>query len=280
MNIILPAALFVVASLLFSAPVSAQGLPRKGTSTPQLTVFPEGRDRLPANYEGVDNRKLLSVFKKSVASLKRRKTESAEQFKARAAGTEKVLRPISMKATYAFRVPELTAQYSAHRQAYVFGAKSGYGCPASGFLDGYVTCGIGDYPVAPMGKAVHAADSGAGGGSKDATRARREALGLAVQTESGFVGKSFTLDRNIFYFKQELPVSAETAERLKDYQVSVLFVGNVVEKRFVSDSGRVILPIVKNRRDATTLEYDLPFKVSKVVYYVYQTGEILRQTEF
>lgn len=274
MNTALPAALFVAAGLLLSASATAQTQPRKRTSTPQLAAFPEGRDRLPERYEGVDSRKVLSVLKKGVASLKKRKTESDEQFKARAADAEKVLRPISMKATYAFRVPGLTAQYSAHRQAYVFGGRSGYGCPASGFLEGYVTCAIRDYPV------VHAEDPGTGGGPKGATKAQREALGLAVRIESGMIGSSFALDRNTFYFKQELPVPAETAQRLKDHQISVLVVGNVVGERFVDDSGKVVLPIVKNRSDSTTLEYDLPFKVSKVVFYVYQTGEILKETEF
>lgn len=270
MNIALPAALVIAAGLVLSAPATAQTQPRKRTSTPQLAAFPEGRDRLPERYEGVDSRKVLSVLKKGVASLKKRKTESDEQFKARAADAEKVLRPISMKATYAFRVPGLAAQYSAHRQAYVFGGRSGYGCPASGFLDGYVTCVVGDYPV------VNAED----GGSKGAAKARREALGLAVRIESGMIGSSFALDRNTFYFKQELPVPAETAQRLKDHQISVLFVGNVVGERFVDDSGKVVLPIVKNRSDSTTLEYDLPFTVSKVVFYVYQTGEILKEMEF
>ena len=274
MKIALPSALFLAAGLVLAARVSAESQPRTRTSIAQLATFPEGRDRLPANYEGVDARKFVNVFKRSLASLKKRKTESAEQFKARAADVEKVLRPISMKATYAFRVPGLTAQYSAHRQAYVFGGKSGYGCPASGFLDGYVTCGMGDYPAAP------AAGSGAGSVSVDTAKSRREAFGVAVRIESGFVQKGFTLDRNKFYFNQELPVPAETAERLKDHRVAVLFVGNVVEERFVNDSGEVILPIVKNRRESTTFEYDLPFRVNKVVYYVYQTGEILKQTEF
>ena len=258
---------------MLPASVAAENQTRARTNSPQLATFPEGRDRLPANYDGVNSQKFLGAFKKSVASLKQRKTESDKQFKARAADVEKMLRPISTKATYAFRVPGLVAQYSAHRQAYIFGGKSGYGCPASGFLEGYVTCGIGEYPVAS------AADSGTGG-AKDATGARREAFGLSVRIESGIVQKGFSLDRNKFYFKQELPVTAETAERLKDYRVSVLFVGNVVEERFVNDNGKVVLPIVKNHNDATIVEYDLPFKVNKVVYYVYQTGEILREAEF
>ena len=273
MNLVLPVVLFVVASIMASASEAAESQPRARTNARQLATYPEGRDRLPANYEGVDSRKFLGAFKKSVASLKKRKTESDEQFKARAADTDGVLRPISTKATYAFRVPGLVAQYSAHRQAYVFGGKSGYGCPASGFLEGYVTCGIGEYPVAS------AADSGAGG-AKDATGARREAFGLAVRINSGLIEKGFTLDRNKFYFTQELPVPAETAQRLKDYQVSVLFVGNVVAERLVGDGGKLVLPIVRDRQDSTTVEYDLPFKVSKAVYYVYQTGEILKETVF
>lgn len=271
MNLFLQAALLVVAGLMLPASAAEKSQVRATKNSRQLATYPEGRDRLPANYEGVDSRKFLGAFKNSVASLKKRKTESDEQFKARAADTEEVLKPISTKAPYAFRVPGLVAQYSAHRQAYVFGGKSGYGCPASGFLEGYVTCGIGEYPVAS------AADSGA---AKDAAATRREAFGLAVRINSGLIEKSFTLDRNKFYFTQELPVSAETAQRLKDYQVSVLFVGNVVGERLVSGSGNVVLPVVKDRRDTTTIEYDLPFKVNKVVYYVYQTGEILKEMAY
>ena len=272
MTLVFPV-LLVASGLVFSVTAEAESQVRARTNARQLAIYPAGRDRLPANYEGVDSRKFLGVFKKSVASLKKRRTESDEQFKVRAADTDRALRPISTKAAYAFKVPGLVAQYSAHRQAYVFGGKSGYGCPASGFLEGYVTCGIGEYPVASS------ADSGTGG-AKDATGARREAFGLAVRIDSGIIKKGFTLDRNKFYFNQELPVSAEKAQTLKDYQVSVLFVGNVVAERLVGDGGKTALPIVKDWQGSTTVEYDMPFKVNKVVYYVYETGEILEETGF
>lgn len=265
--------LLVASGLVFSVTAEAESQVRARTNARQLATYPAGRDRLPANYEGVGSRKFLGAFKKSVASLKKRKTESDEQFKVRAADADGALRPISTKATYAFRVPGLVAQYSARRQAYVFEGASAYACPASSYLEGYVTCGIGDFPVAS------AAVSGAGR-AKDASGTRSEAFGLAVRIDSGIIKKGFTLDRNKFYFNQELPVSAEKAQTLKDYQVSVLFVGNVVAERLVGDGGKIALPIAKDWQGSTTLEYDMPFKVSKVVYYVYETGEILKETGF
>lgn len=45
--------------------------------------------------------------------------------------------------------------------------------------------------------------------------------------------------------------------------------------RFVN-AHRQLLPVVKRAHGATALEYDVPFRVDRIVFYVQQTGEILQ----
>ena len=89
-------------------------------------------------------KRFFEIFKKQLGALEKRKDESLAQFVERAADTETVLKPIGTKVNYAFRVVGLSASYNAARQVYHFGGKNGYGCPASGFREGYVTCPISD----------------------------------------------------------------------------------------------------------------------------------------
>lgn len=241
---------------------------------PLLQPFVEGQERLPEHYAGVDEKRFFEIFKKQLGSLEKKKDESLAQFVARAADAERILKPISTKVSYAFRVGGLSASYDAARQVYHFGGKNGYGCPASGFREGYVTCVISDH-VLPAESAVAATKAP---GAEVATT--HEIHGVAIPIDSLFVQDGFQLDRNKFYFNQDLPVTEAKAQELHDSTVSVLFVGKVAEERFVNDRGEKLLPVVKRTRQAMTFEYDVPFQVSRIVYYVQQTGEILHQVVY
>ena len=268
------ALLALTLGLVASTPALAQGAKRKKApeKRPLLQAFVVDQTRFQANYTGVDERLFFDVFKKQLGALTKRKSESDEQFVARAADTESVLRPISTKTAYAFLIPGLAASYNPARQVFVFGGKHGYGCQASGFLDGHVTCGIREHPLQ-----AESTDGGAAGTSQNAVH---EIHGLAIPVDSLFVQDSFKLDRNKFYFHRELPVAEEKARELHGATLSVLFVGKVTEGRFVNARGEKLLPVVKRAHGATALEYDVPFQVDRIVFYVQQTGEILHQVVF
>jgi hypothetical protein len=239
---------------------------------PLLQPFVEGQGKLPPDYAGVDEKRFFELFKKQLGSLERQPKESVEQFLKRAADTEAVLKPISTKVMYAFRIAGLAASYNPAHQAYQFGGKNGYGCPASGFREGYVTCAISEYALPAESVAAGMADA-----AKETTH---EIHGLAIPIDSLFVQDGFQLDRNKFYFNRELPLAEDKARELQGATVSVLFVGKVVAERFVNERGELLLPVVKRTRQATSYEYDVPFRVSRIVYYVQQTGEILQQVVF
>ena len=243
-----------------------KGAPQKENS-PILQPFVEGQGQLPEHYTGVDETRFFDIFKKQLGALSQKKDESLAQFVARAANTETVLKPISTKVVYAFQVDGLPASYDPERQVYQFGGKNGYGCPASGFRNGYVTCTI-------TVRELPVEDNEAKGATT------LEIHGLAIPIDSLFVQDVLQLDRNKFYFNQEFPLVEARARELHDATISVLFVGKVAEESFVNERGEKLLPVVRRVRQATTIEYDVPFQISRVLYYVQQTGEILYQVVY
>ncbi len=270
------ALLALILGVVVSLSAAAQSQVSAKRNSPPLLAYGENRERLPARYDGVNSKEFFRVFKRNIGSLKKRKSETIDQFRARGADAKTVFRSIGTTKTYAFRIKGLSAQFDAGKQAYVFGGKSRYGCLGSSFLEGYITCGISE--SVPVAKKTDSAQTNAV--AKKTVKARHEVHGLAIPIDSSFVRENFKLDRNKFYFVPELGVSPETAGRLKGNRISVLFVGNVLEEKFVNEQGKVALPVRTDRRDATIIEYDVPFRVRKIVYYVYQTGEILKQIDF
>lgn len=266
----------LILGVFLSLSAAAQSQTPGKRNSPALLAYGENRERLPAQYEGVNSKEFFRVFKRNLGTLKKGKSETVEQFRVRGADAKTVFRTIGTTRTYAFRIKGLSAQFDAGKQAYVFGGKSRYGCLGSSFLEGYITCGISE--SVPVAKKTDGAEVSAV--AKKTVKARHEVHGLAIPLDSSFVRDSFKLDRNQFYFIPELRVSPETASRIKDQGISVLFVGNVIEEKFVNEQGKVVLPVLTDRRDATIVGYDVPFRVRKIVYYVYQTGEILKQTDF
>ena len=263
------AALVLLAGMALAVPAEAQEHKQAGASaSPPLAAFVQGKERLPHNYEGVDGPAFFNAFKKGMGSLHKRKGETIEQFMIRASDMDKVFKPISTRLTYAFKVPGLSGRYSTSKQAYVFGGKHGYGCTASGFREGYVTCVLGEY--VESGKVPDRASAGTRVNKRANTA--REVHGLAIPLDSRLLQDYFKLDRNRFYFDRTLP-----APQPKDRRVSVLFVGNVLVDRFVDDAGQPLQPVIRERRAAKNSEYDVPFNVTRIIFYVQQTGEIVEQ---
>jgi len=244
---------------------------------PILQPFVEGQGQLPEHYMGVDENRFFDIFKKQLGAITQKKDESLAQFVARAANTEMVLKPISTKVAYAFQVDGLPASYDPERQVYQFGGKNGYGCPASGFRKGYVTCTI---TVRQLPAESNEAKGAPATEVAKTAATTHEIHGLAIPIDSLFVQDVFQLDRNKFYFNQEFPLVEARARELHDATISVLFVGKVAEESFVNERGEKLLPVVKRTRQATTVEYDVPFRINRVLYYVQQTGEILYQVVY
>lgn len=271
MTIRFPITLCTTVCLAFFTPATAQVRSPEPGAKQRLTAYPEAQERLPRDYAGVDAGEFFRTFKKRLGALKRGKSESVGKFQARVSDTDRLLRPISTKTSYAFRIPGLIGQYSSLKHGYSFGGSQGYGCMASGFREGYVTC-----PVAVSTRE----ETPVAANDRKPAPVRRELHGLAIPIDSRFIQDHFKLDRNKFYFSGTLPASGETVGRVEDSRIAVLFVGNVIAERLANDQGQPLLPIVTHRREVTTVEYDVPFKVTKIVYYVPATGEILAQSEF
>ena len=83
-----------------------------------------------------------------------------------------------------------------------------------------------------------------------------------------------------YNYQFNLPVSLEKARSLKNLDIAVLFVGRVSDAKIIEGVGRFKSPKIDSPEDVDITVTAVPFNLKKIIYYVFQTGEILGQRSF
>ncbi len=282
--------LLLIGTLLASVAVAAEKFPKKKTvdipaATAQKTVvkpweptaFDLNVDRLSANYSGLDPVKFFELFKSKMGSLKKGEFETTEEFMQRTANTDALLSPINTIDIYAFRMGGISVKYDADAQTYLIGSQGGYLCQEAflyGMFKDWITC-----KVSPFSRDNDTyVGSNAYGASRTVERIRGRDFSLAITKSSIFLNAAFTQQRYIkeqISFQDRLPVPLEKARDLKDMKIAVLFVGRITDAKIVEGRGTVVEPKIDSPNDIVIIEEAVPFELKKVIYFVFQTGEIL-----
>ena len=280
--------------LLIAPNVFAAGKNSKKKKTKQVAAtwipvaFDETVERLPAGYKGLDSKQFYKMFSEKTDKLRKGEFENSEQFAIRTANKIDQIAPINTVDLYAFSISAFNnsefninakriERYDADAQAYILGVGF-YTCKSGYSKD--ITCQVGhinfEYETYVGGNAF--------GASVEVTRSRSTVFSLAIQNDSTFSKTMFSskevggIDR--YYFIDKIPISSDKARSLKDKHISVLFVGRVTGAEMVSGRGFSQSASIDSPSDIFISEAAVPFEIKKIIYYVFETGEIVHQRSF
>ena len=267
-------------------PVATVPAPKKVVKPWEPTAFDQDVDRLPPNYSGLDPVKFFEMFKSKAGSLKKGEFETSEEFTQRTANKDALLAPINTTDVYAFRISDIPIKYDADAQIYVIGELFGYSCkkiPTFGEFKDWVTC-----KVSPISRDNDTyVGSNAYGTSRTVERTWGSDFAVAIAKGSAVLSAAFTQERNLFkddslikddyWFRDRLSVPLEKARDLKDMKVAVLFVGRITDAQIVEGRGTFIKSKIDSPTNIRIMEVAVPFELKRLIYYVFQTGEVLGQ---
>lgn len=264
------------------APPSISSTPTVATKPWEVTTFDQNTDRLAPNYQGVDPAKFLELFRSKVDNLKKGEFETSEDFAKRIADKSALLSPLNTIDLYAFRILNFPIKYDADLQTYLVGGQYDHLCQETypyGESRDWVTC-----KIAPIRRVNDTyIGSNAYGASRTVDRTNGEDFSLAIPKNSLMLTSVFSQHRyvkDIYNLQDRLAISLERARVLKDMNIAVLLVGRITDARLVKGRGTLLEPRIDSPRDIFITEEAVPFDIKSIVYYVVQSGEILRRRSY
>ncbi len=72
-------------------------------------------------------------------------------------------------------------------------------------------------------------------------------------------------------------IPIEKARTLSGSHIGILIVGNVVDTKIIESGGFRMTPTINDPAEILSFNKAIPFKISKIIYYVIETGEILNR---
>lgn len=256
-------------------PSSEMPLKRAVSWTPE--IYSEDATSLPRKYMGTNGKKMHALLKSSLTSLKKGEFETTSAFEARTADKEALIAPLNYKDLYAFSV-ELgysKLKYDADTQEYL--VAEGFTCgkpPIRGEREGWMNCRV----ETVWSKSDTYVGANVFGVSNEIKRFRGHDFSISIyKRQRGMnLDDLFSIgDSNRMYLIDRISVPIEKAVTLKGKNIRALIVGRLLEARLIEDVKYVWRPTISSPSDMLVTEDAVPFAVSKIVYYVYETGEIL-----
>ncbi|MGZ5551157.1 MAG: hypothetical protein ACXW0J_07125 [Nitrososphaeraceae archaeon] len=251
----------------------------------QPIAFSLEGDHLPPNYMGLDPKEFLELFESRINSFKLTKDEfeTTEEFEKRIANKDAILFPLNTSTLYAFRINSIPVKYDADTQVYVIGNEY-IGCHnansyylTSDSKDDWYTCKVDtifNYSDSYTG-------SNAFGISLPITRTISKEFSLAIKKnrlfDDVFDSKKYQ-DEYIYTDKVFIPI--EKARSLRNMSIAVLFVGQINGTQIIQGKGYRKKPTIDSPTEIIDKEYAVPFNLTKVYYYVIESGEIIEQRDF
>lgn len=250
-----------------------------GVKSWKPTPFVHDGERLPANYTGVDPKKFFAVFQSNASGLKKREFETSEEHAKRSANVD-ALDPIKTSDLYAFANMKVTIKYDADSQVYMVGGNFTDACELPHPMDKvWVICKIAEIE---RKHSTYTAQNAFGASAIiDDFTGSDFWVALKQDALKSTYGSVFTQDiygRSIY--QDRIPISLEKARILQNMKVGVVFVGRVTTPEIIQSLADVSVPTINSPQGKLILKHAIPFDLKKIIYYVFQTGEILAQRDF
>jgi hypothetical protein len=239
--------------------------------------FPVGASKLPANYMGLDGREVYKIFKANALPLTKGDFEKEEEFLERYRNTNVDLSPLSSNVEYAVRL-DFHVSYDPDGEKYII-KNSITDCNVSRQSEGnkFLLCNV---ATSENGTRTYIG-SNAFGAKVDVLDLYSKHFAIAIPVDSVLVKKLFIEEgygtKYSFVDKFSFPI--EAAKSLKQNKIGVLFVGRFTTAEIIKGVYGKIATISSPVGTTTEVEA-VPFKPTRVIYYVVNTGEILSRKEF
>ena len=251
----------------------------------QPDVFVYEGEKLPPKYNGINSKRFYEMFQSNLKKLEKKEFETTQEFELRTSNKNELLLPISTSELYAFRM----FQYFNLNQKYDADAKA-YKIEQLIACSGPVTDGKNDnkWLVCPIELVKSENSTYAGSNAYGLTVEVDRTIGLKLSLAISENQISFKnmLSKNTDYsaynysYKDDLPIPVDKAVGLKNKTIAVIFVGQILEAKTVKGYGEHSRATIEWTYEKSIDEEAIPFDLKKVVYYVYETGEILGTKEF
>lgn len=251
--------------------------PAVAPPTPWLPIqFVIEGGRLPPNYTGNDPLRFFEMFESKLKSIAPKdEFETSEEFSQRTNDTSRFA-PISFSHVYGFPVDSIEVTYNADLEAYAIGGWP-YRCIGDDLMgrSKWVTCNIAAEPTSTETYEGRNAFNA----SVAVTKVRGTEYAIALpRKHRAFKSKMFAKEPYVewYGFKDRLPLPLEKARSTKGQKVAVLFVGQFTEPVIVQRLSRDESPTIDSPSDIEITEKAVPFDLKQIVYYIVETGEILK----
>lgn len=233
---------------------------------------------LPREYRGLDVQQFYARVVATYRTLSKGQVETSAEFAARVANAAKASRSDGHKILYAFRVEDFDYssgfRYNADKQEFRT-TQYGYNClrPDDKVIaEKFRLCDVASIQRS-TGSYV---GSNAFGATRTVDEVRDLKFGLAIASNHPIFTKYMTHSNVLLNgFQDHISYPIEKARALRRRDVSVLFIGYVVDESIVEGPSTLIRPTVQSPNDVFVRRFGIPFDITKIVYYISDTGEVL-----
>jgi len=112
-------------------------------------------------------------------------------------------------------------------------------------------------------------------------RTRGEDFSIAVRRDSPYIANLHAPERYLRgrFSLKPLEVPIDVARTLGNGQLAMLVVGRIIDARIVDGWGTSIEPTVRDLTDIIIQDRGVPFEVVSVMFYAFETGEMIKRIE-
>lgn len=242
-------------------------------------IFVIDTERLKAKYDGNNPKFFYETLKRNFKKIEKGEFETSEEYSQRIDNTESLLAPISTSELYAFRVFEnLETKYDPDTQSYKLKESTACRDALEPDKSEWLTCDVGFV----KSESSSYIGGNAYGATAEIDRLRALEFSLAISSKNDVFKSMLSKDAYFdkYAYEDNISVAIDKAKKLKEKTIAMIFVGQIKEAKIIKGRGYHSQATLDWTYEHTIDEEAVPFELKKVVYYVYETGEILGQKLF
>lgn len=246
---------------------------KKDGATWKPETYDLNTSKFPKNYQGTNPIKFLELLKSKLSKIKEKgEFETTADFEARISNANTFINPINTDDYYAFNIKPYPIQYDADIEAYKVGNPYGYNCGYERLIICHIT------------KTKWKEDSYIGANALGVTKTIIRTIGnyISLKLDNNDSTQDLLRQQDKMSYMALIdivPVPISKAKNLKSYNIEALLVGKLKEAKLINTTVEATTPKLDEPYDKLITAEAIPFEVTRVIYHVKETGEILGQRD-